>query len=76
VLLIKDVDTEPAWKRWFTRTLDFAMSPTSPVHYWSAGHLGELLERSGFTVRQQSLADSLPYPHVLFIARREARRGA
>ena len=35
-LIIKDVDTRPAYKRWFTHALDRLMDPTTPVRYWSA----------------------------------------
>src|SRR4030095_10474748 len=39
VLLVKDVDTRPAPKRWFTWALDRLMSPRTPVRYWSAEEL-------------------------------------
>jgi hypothetical protein len=35
-LLVKDVDTRPAYKRWFTHALDLLVSPGSPPHYWAA----------------------------------------
>jgi 2-polyprenyl-3-methyl-5-hydroxy-6-metoxy-1,4-benzoquinol methylase len=71
VLLVKDVDTRPAVKRWFTWALDKAMAPTDPVHYWSAEMLQGMLEVSGFRVRRHLMVDVLPYPHVLYVA--EAR---
>lgn len=71
VLLVKDVDTRPAVKRWFTWVLDKAMAPTDPVHYWSADMLQATLEASGFRVRRHLMVDLLPYPHVLYVA--EAR---
>jgi 2-polyprenyl-3-methyl-5-hydroxy-6-metoxy-1,4-benzoquinol methylase len=70
-LLVKDVDTRPAAKRWFTWVLDKAMAPTTPVHYWSAEALQLALEASGFRVRRHLMVDLLPYPHVLYVA--EAR---
>jgi 2-polyprenyl-3-methyl-5-hydroxy-6-metoxy-1,4-benzoquinol methylase len=70
-LLVKDVDTRPAPKRWFTWALDKAMGPTTPVHYWSAEDLQAELQASGFRVRRHLMVDLLPYPHVLYIA--EAR---
>ena len=70
-LLVKDVDTRPAAKRWFTWVLDKAMAPTVPVHYWSADALQAALEASGFRVRRHLMVDLLPYPHVLYVA--EAR---
>ena len=70
-LLVKDVDTRPAAKRWFTWALDKAMAPTAPVHYWSADAMQAVLEQSGFRVRRHLMVDVLPYPHVLYVA--EAR---
>jgi SAM-dependent methyltransferase len=71
VLLVKDVDTRPAPKRWFTWVLDKAMAPRAPIHYWSADRLQATLEASGFRVRRHLMVDLLPYPHVLYVA--EAR---
>jgi SAM-dependent methyltransferase len=70
-LLVKDVDTRPAAKRWFTWALDKAMAPRAPVHYWSADALQGALEDAGFRVRRHLMVDLLPYPHVLYVA--EAR---
>jgi 2-polyprenyl-3-methyl-5-hydroxy-6-metoxy-1,4-benzoquinol methylase len=67
VLLVKDVDTRPAPKRWFTWVLDRAMAPRTPVHYWSAEALTAELETSGFRVRRHLMVDLLPYPHVLYV---------
>lgn len=72
LLLVKDVDTRPALKRWFTWTLDRLMAPGTPVRYWSADELTAALERAGFGVRRHLMVDVLPYPHVLYIC--EARR--
>jgi 2-polyprenyl-3-methyl-5-hydroxy-6-metoxy-1,4-benzoquinol methylase len=66
-LLVKDVDVRPAAKRWFTWALDKAMSPSSPVHYWSADDLTLLLESTGFRVYRHLMVDVLPYPHVLYV---------
>lgn len=71
LLLVKDVDTRPAPKRWFTWALDKAMAPASPVHYWSASALTAALEAARFRVRRHSMVDLLPYPHILYIC--EAR---
>jgi 2-polyprenyl-3-methyl-5-hydroxy-6-metoxy-1,4-benzoquinol methylase len=67
VLIVKDVDTQPAYKRWFTHALDLLMSPRGVVHYWPAGELQALLERIGFRVYRHLMVDFLPYPHVLFV---------
>jgi 2-polyprenyl-6-hydroxyphenyl methylase/3-demethylubiquinone-9 3-methyltransferase len=78
-LLVKDVDSRPALKRWFTWALDKAMAPGTPVHYWSADALAEALEAAGFRVRRHLMVDLLPYPHVLYVCERRAdapvRRG-
>ena len=66
-LLVKDVDTRPAPKRWFTWALDRLMAPRTPVHYWSAEALTAALQRAGFEVRRHLMVDLLPYPHVLYI---------
>jgi SAM-dependent methyltransferase len=71
LLLVKDVDTRPAPKRWFTWALDKALAPASPVHYWSAEALTAALDAAGFRVRRHLMVDLLPYPHVLYIG--EAR---
>ena len=71
VLVVKDVDTRPAPKRWFTWALDKAMAPRTPVRYWSAEELTAALEATGFRVRRHLMVDLLPYPHVLYVC--EAR---
>lgn len=70
VLLVKDVDSRPVLKRWFTWALDKAMSPESPVHYWPLEKLSALLGDVGFRVRKHLMVDILPYPHVLYICER------
>jgi SAM-dependent methyltransferase len=71
-LLVKDVDTRPAAKRWFTWALDKAMAPRTPVRYWSAPALTAALGHAGFSVHRHLMVDVLPYPHVLYVC--EARR--
>ena len=70
ILIVKDVDTRPAPKRWFTWALDKLMGPTTPVTYWSAEELTGALRAAGFEVRRHAMLDFLPYPHVLYIATR------
>jgi cyclopropane fatty-acyl-phospholipid synthase-like methyltransferase len=70
-LLVKDVDTRPAAKRWFTWALDRLMAPRTPVRYWSTEELTAALERAGFRVHRHLMVDVLPYPHVLYVC--EAR---
>ncbi len=69
-LVIKDVDTRPFWKRWFTWALDKAMDPSAPVRYWSGEELQGLLEEVGFTVYRHLMVDVLPYPHILYVCER------
>ncbi|HEV8672782.1 MAG TPA: class I SAM-dependent methyltransferase [Methylomirabilota bacterium] len=70
-LVIKDVDTQPAYKRWFTHALDLLMTPRGVIHYWPAGRLQDLLERVGFRVYRHLMVDFLPYPHVLFVCHKD-----
>lgn len=71
-LLVKDVDTQPAPKRWFTWLLDRAMAPATPVHYWPADALAAALHAAGFRVRRHLMVDVLPYPHVLYVCEKPA----
>jgi 2-polyprenyl-3-methyl-5-hydroxy-6-metoxy-1,4-benzoquinol methylase len=70
-LVVKDVDTRPAYKRWFTHALDLAMSPRGVIHYWPAAELQALLAAVGFRVYRHLLVDWLPYPHVLYVCERD-----
>jgi 2-polyprenyl-3-methyl-5-hydroxy-6-metoxy-1,4-benzoquinol methylase len=67
VLLLKDVDTHPTYKRVFTRVLDWAMDPRAPVRYWSAAEMQGMVEKVGFRVYRHKMIDILPYPHMLYI---------
>jgi cyclopropane fatty-acyl-phospholipid synthase-like methyltransferase len=69
-LLVKDVDTRPAPKRWFTWTLDKLMDPRAPVRYWPSDELAAALEDAGFTARRHLMVDVLPYPHILYVCTR------
>src|SRR5207253_863110 len=64
-LLIKDVDAHPAWKRWFTWTLDRLMDPRTPVRYWPADELEALLERVGFRVHRHPRSISSEGPRAV-----------
>ena len=70
VLLVKDVDTRPAPKRWFTWALDKLMDPSAPVRYWPSDELADTLTDTGFTVRRHLMVDILPYPHILYVCTR------
>jgi 2-polyprenyl-3-methyl-5-hydroxy-6-metoxy-1,4-benzoquinol methylase len=69
VLLVKDVDARPAYKRWFTWLLDKLVDPSAPVNYWPVAELRRTLVGHGFTVHVHQMRDLLPYPHVLYICR-------
>jgi cyclopropane fatty-acyl-phospholipid synthase-like methyltransferase len=69
-LVVKDVDTRPIYKRWFTHALDRLVSPGGVIHYWPADRLQGLLERVGFRVYRHLMVDVLPYPHVLYVCTR------
>jgi 2-polyprenyl-3-methyl-5-hydroxy-6-metoxy-1,4-benzoquinol methylase len=72
ILVVKELDTEPAWQRVFSHVLDVMMSPDSPPDYWPQEELAAMLEASGFSVKRHVLIDYLPYPHVLFVATKTA----
>jgi 2-polyprenyl-3-methyl-5-hydroxy-6-metoxy-1,4-benzoquinol methylase len=72
VLLIKDVDTRPLHKLYFTYMLDKIMMPTAPVHYRSALAWKNVIRQAGFKqALSYPLNDYLPYPHVLIVARKD-----
>jgi 2-polyprenyl-3-methyl-5-hydroxy-6-metoxy-1,4-benzoquinol methylase len=70
VLLLKEVEDRPAAKRWFTLALDRLMVGMAPIHYWRAGELVSLLEGLEFAVVRHRMRDVIPYPHILYVARR------
>lgn len=70
-LLIKDVNTSPIWKRWFTWYLDKAMDFRTPVSYWSQTTLVSVLNSIGFSVFTHEMVDTMPYPHVLYICHKK-----
>ena len=69
-VLVKDVDTRPAPKRWFTWALDKVMDPRAPVRYWSGDELASTLGAAGFGVKRHLMVDILPYPHILYVCTR------
>jgi 2-polyprenyl-3-methyl-5-hydroxy-6-metoxy-1,4-benzoquinol methylase len=70
VLVLKEIDTRPHWKVWFTWILDILMSPSQPPRYVSKKTLSSLLASVGFEVRTHALVDILPYPHILYVCRK------
>ena len=71
LLMVKDVDTRPTAKRWFTWALDKLMDPRAPVRYWSGDELAGALGDAGFMVRRHLMVDILPYPHILYVCTRQ-----
>ncbi|UCE58134.1 MAG: methyltransferase domain-containing protein [Phycisphaerales bacterium] len=71
VMLVKDVDTRPFYKRWFTLWLDRLMVGMEPIHYWSVEAMIDMLEDTGFEVYTHEMRDILPYPHRLYICRKK-----
>jgi 2-polyprenyl-3-methyl-5-hydroxy-6-metoxy-1,4-benzoquinol methylase len=72
MLIVKDVTTKPAYKRWFTWALDKAMDAQAEVNYWPKRDLEARLRRSGFIVHSHAMIDLLPYPHQLYVCRKPA----
>jgi 2-polyprenyl-3-methyl-5-hydroxy-6-metoxy-1,4-benzoquinol methylase len=71
ILILKDIATKPKWKVCFTWLLDMLMNPKSPPHYISIRTLRDQLEQTGFDVKIHELRDILPYPHVLYVCRKD-----
>lgn len=70
VVLIKDIESKPWYKVFFTWVLDKVMDPKSPVNYYSKQEMIGMLEKQGFEVKCHQLLDLLPYPHILYICRK------
>ena len=72
VLVIKDVDRKPNYKRWFTLALDRMMVGfRAPIYYWPTDDLQDLLRNIGFRVYTLTMPDILPYPHLLYICHKD-----
>jgi len=71
ILLIKDVDTRPRRKMYFTLALDLLMTRGEMPHYWPSGELIEVLQRCGFQVFSHDMVDLLPYSHRLYFCVQE-----
>lgn len=69
-LIIKDVDTKPWYKRWFTCLLDKMMDFRTPVRYWGQDEMMALLAGVGFRTHRHAMVDYLPYPHMLYVCQR------
>ena len=67
-LIVKDIETKPTYKRWFTLALDKMMDWSARVDYWHQTDMVEMLASEGLEVFRHSMVDYLPYPHVIYIA--------
>jgi len=70
ILIVKDVNVRPAYKRWFTLIMDKLMDLKGRVHYWDQYDLMKLFHQTGFQTHYHSMVDILPYPHILYICRK------
>jgi 2-polyprenyl-3-methyl-5-hydroxy-6-metoxy-1,4-benzoquinol methylase len=70
ILVLKDIDSIPRWKVWFTWILDMLMNPKSPPYYADRDELRNTLIQIGFDVKLHALPDILPYAHALYICRK------
>lgn len=69
-LIVKDIDTRPAYKCLFTWLLDKFMDFSSPVHYWPGEKLRALTCGLGFETVSHAMLDYLPYSHILHVCRK------
>ena len=70
-LIIKDVETKPVWKMWFSYALDKLMDRKADVNYWAQPELKKMLTDVGFQVYHHSMLDILPYPHIIYICEKK-----
>ena len=70
-LLLKEVAPTPRWKMWFTLLLDRLMVGMDPIRYWPPAELQAVLRDLGFDVKTHRMTDVLPYPHSLYVCRRQ-----
>lgn len=68
--LIKDVNTKPAYKLWFTYLVDKMMDKNATLSYWGQAELVNLVRSIGFEVFYHSMVDFLPYPHILYVCQK------
>ena len=73
VLVLKDVEDRPWWKRLFTLAVDRLMVGMEPIHYWSPGELVSLLESLGFETVRHRMRELLPYAHIVYVSRLASR---
>lgn len=72
MLFIKDISTHVPWKVTFTRVLDDLMTRWEPTHYFSPESMRARLTALGFDTTTFHLWDYLPFPHIIYVARRRS----
>lgn len=70
LLLVKDVADKPFPKMAFTWLLDVAMTKGEVPNYLAPERFIQLLARGAASISVHYLDDYLPYPHVLYVARK------
>jgi len=71
-LIIKDVDSRPRYKMAFTWLLDKLMDYRAPVRYWSQTEMTAMMQSCGLQAVRHAMIDFLPYPHVIYVGRKNA----
>lgn len=69
VLVLKDVEDRPWWKKLFTLVADRVMVGMEPIHYWSPAELVSMLQSLGFETVRHRMRDVLPYAHIVYVNR-------
>ena len=70
VCFIKDISTAKPWKVTFTKVLDDLMTGGEPVHYFSVASMRAQLQAHGMQTATFHLRDYVPFPHVIYVARK------
>ena len=70
VCFIKDISTATPWKVTFTKVLDDLMTGGDPVHYFPVATMRGQLEARGMHTTAFHLWDYIPFPHVIYVARK------
>jgi 2-polyprenyl-3-methyl-5-hydroxy-6-metoxy-1,4-benzoquinol methylase len=72
LVLVKDLDPEPAWKAWANRITDY-LSTRSIVSYLSKHQVEKILSEEGFDVLSSARLDDMVWSHFLVVGQ---KRGA
>jgi cyclopropane fatty-acyl-phospholipid synthase-like methyltransferase len=70
VCFIKDISTATPWKVTFTKVLDDMMTGWDPVYYFPIATMRAQLEARGMHTTAFHLWDYIPFPHVIYVARK------